>query len=477
MKNNTNTFLNKPLPRFLGIFVLIASIATIFWLSRNVVMFDTKAALGNTPKDIEKSNITDTSFTVSYLTDEPVNGTLSYGASTEMSQVGFDVRDSTGPNPYRVHFVTVSNLSPNTKYYFSIASGDEIFQNGTAPFEVTTAPSARNQNPDTDHSYVVKGQVLLDEETGSDQAVVHIKTENSQTLSALVSKDGKFEINLSRILTDDLKNMAPLSPDSKLEMKAKDSKHSSTASFLLKNADPLPPISLSQNYDFTSNFGASATATESAQTTPFPIPSDAVDSIPAITTPKNDEEFKDQQPLFRGTAAPESDVGISIGSATATVQADENGTWEYRPESKIDPGEHVITVNALNAAGTLQTLTRSFTVFAEGSQFVEPSISPTPSQSATPTQSPTPTKTDPTPTVPAVSPTATAAPTIAPTVTPTISPTVVVVLPTSSLTSSPSPTTQITVPPIPDVGSPALAVGIVGVILAIGIGGLLFLLL
>lgn len=481
MKGKKNTFLEKPLPRFFGLFILLTSIGVIFWLSRNVVIFNTRAALGNAPKDIQITNITADSFTVSYLTDEPVNGTLSYGPDATMQQVAFDTRDREGINPHSIHSITVSDLEPNTKYSFAITSGDGTFQNNESPFEITTAQASADQDDSPNQGLTITGQVIIDDDS-SGEALVYISSIETQTISTLVSGDGSFEINIDNILNKDLTGIAEIGPNTSFEIRATNGNLSSTASFLIDQADPLPPITLSQDYDFAGGFKAATTASESAETTPFPVPSDAVDSVPAILTPNADETFNDQQPLFRGRAAPESDVEILIESShqiTATIQADENGLWEFRPDTPLAPGEHTITVTASANDGLLETLSRPFTVFAQGSQFVEPSISPTPTTEPTATEapSPTPTVSEPT-TTPTTAPTANPTPTAttAPTIEPTVSPTAIIILPTTEATT-PSPTSQITVPPVPDVGGSALIAGMVGIIMAIGIGGLLFLLL
>ena len=480
MKNKKNSFLNKPLPHFFGVFVLFAALLIIFWLSRNVVLFDTKAALGNTPKNIQISNIAQDSFTVTFITDEAVNGTMSYGNNSALEQVAFDTRDKDGPSTHKVHHITAAGLDPGTKYFFSIASGDGIFQNDLNPYEVITAPNRENVDLNAKPIQKIKGSIIPNGEAKLDEALILIESEIAQTITTLIAPDGSFEINLDSLLAKDLSSLVELKPDSKFKLTATNGNQAATAVFLINQSDPLPPITLTQDYDFTSSFATTTTATNSAQTTPFPIPSDAINNIPAILTPKSDEEFKDQKPLFRGTAAPESDVEITIESShriTATVQANKNGIWEYRPETPIEPGEHTITIAAFNNNGLLETLSRSFTVFATGSQFVEPSISPTPSETPTATIAPSPTVAIITPTISPTLPISTPTSTIAPTIEPTIAPTETIILPTTSITNPVSPTTQIVVPPVPDVGGSALIIGFFGTLITIIAGGILFLLL
>lgn len=467
-----NTIWNRPIPRVFGIFILLSSLLTIFWLSRNVVLFGAKAALGNTPKDIQVSNITSKSLTVSYITDEAVNGTINYGPSTDLGAVAFDTRDTDSPTPRKTHYVTVDNLTPNTKYFFTIASGDSVFQNDTVAYEATTTqtvPDEQSEPPEIP----ISGSITLDGNITPEEAIVYLKTSDSQTLSSLLKPNGNYELKIGTLWKADLSEQISLTPKSKLNLRIIDPILESNISLLANEANPVPSIILSKDYDFTLGELASISSSGSAQISGFPIPADSevASTDPVILTPKTNEKFTDQQPLFQGKAPPGSDIEILIESSheiTTSVQADENGTWQFRPDTKLEPGEHKITIKALDANGILKTLTRSFTVNAQGSQFTEPSVEPTPTTAATAT--PTPTK---------ALPTATPLPTTTSTPTPTLAPTAIVIIPTGVQVTAPntSPTPNITAPPIPDSGSTALIFGITGISILIGIGSLLFFLL
>jgi hypothetical protein len=178
---------------------------------------------------------------------------------------------------------------------------------------------------------------------------------------------------------------------------------------------------------------------------------------PIITIPKADQSFNDLQPMLSGKALPKNSVEIVIQSATettTTVQSDESGNWEYRPETPLNAGKHTLTIKSLDTSGILQSISQSFTVYAEGSQFVEPSISPPiiPTPILAP---PTPVSASPTLEVP--TPTVTLAP----------SPTVIVTTP------APAPTGNNT-EPTPNTGSTAWIFGIAGVLFTAGAGALLF---
>lgn len=475
MTYRKNTFWNKPLPRYLGIVILLLSLGTIFWLSRNVVLFQSKAALSNTPKDVQISNITENSATISYVTDGSVVGTVSYGKTLTPDQVALDARDTESPTPHIVHYINISGLDPNTKYFFSLASGDKVFQNENAPYELKTAAITDKTEAKT---FIIGGNVMTDGVKAPSEAVIYVISDNSQLISSLVNPDGGYKMETKKLLKADLSGPFDFKENSIFKMSITDSLLKSSVKFFANSAASIPPIILSNDYDFTLAQASSLSASESAKITGFPIieVGEETTTGPQIINPASNEKFEDQQPLFEGKALPQNDVEIIIESEdpiTTTVQADESGNWQFRPDTKLEPGEHKITIKTLNAEGILQSLTRSFTVNAQGSQFTEPSISPTIRPTTAPTTLPTLAQATPTHTV-AVLPTATASPTASP----SAQPTTIVVIPTTPISAPVTlPTTNITIPPIPESGSPALIFGIIGTILTIGIGGLIFLLL
>ncbi|MBI2420675.1 MAG: hypothetical protein HYV38_01165 [Candidatus Levybacteria bacterium] len=172
-----------------------------------------------------------------------------------------------------------------------------------------------------------------------------------------------------------------------------------TAKVNINQIDPVPLITLSQNYDFSeSEESEEPKPTEDIPN--LPTIEKAVSSDPTIENPSKDEKFSDQQPEFSGSANPNESVSIEIHSdenIKTQVTSDSNGNWAYRPTKPLSPGEHTITVTTKDKSGILKKITRSFTVFAAGDQVSE---SATPS--ATPIFTPTPTPTGipiPTPTI------------------------------------------------------------------------------
>lgn len=475
-----NTIWNKQLPSLIGVVILFLSIGTIGWLSTNTVRFGTKAAADLTPKQVQVSNITDSSFTVSYTTLDPALGSVAFGANQNLNQVALDDRDKTTgiAKTYYVHYITVTNLSPKTIYHFTITSGDKTFQDTNTPYSVTTASTL----PITTGPVIrASGEVRQEDGTAPPEAVAYLTSETSQLFSTLLQSNGSYTMNLTNVRNKALTTKSTLTGSTLLRLTITGSNAESHATLLANQIEAIPQIILSKDYDFsvgTSSLTPTLTATNSASPSArpaFPQVETTTENgtTPEILTPENDQSLSDQQPLFKGKAPPNETVEIIINSEqqiTTTVTTDGKGNWQYRPDVALEPGEHTVTIKTFDAAGIAREITKTFTVFAQGSQFTQPSVSPKP-ETPTPTKKPTPT--------PTKLPTAT--PTRAPTATPTRVPTVKLTstptaTPTATLTPTAKPTAVATPtkPPLPESGNPAFVIGTIGLIGAVAIGALLF---
>lgn len=413
------TIWDKRLPAYSGIIVLLLVLGLTVMLSRNTAQFATRATVGSVPKNIQVSNITPTSFTVSYTTDELALGTLAYGQQPTLGTVAIDTRDMQvgEPSEHRVHYFTVQNLQPGTRYYFSITSGAQVVTDNDSPFEVTTAiPSTSPPaNP------TVAGSVALDDGSFPAEGVVYVSAETSQLISALVQPDGRFSIPMNELRTKDLTTYLPLIGSTKLQLQITNGSLQSSAEVMADEANEIPKIVLSKDYNYTLDTGAidaSNSAEPASESAEFPMFDEPVSvTTPEIAVPEENQQFRDTQPLFKGKALPNTAIQLIIQAkkeVEVSLTSDENGYWEFRPPVELEPGNSSITISSVDVNGTLQKLSRSFVVNAQGSQFVEPSVSPI---ETTPTKAPpiTPTVASlPSPTF-EPSPTATPSPTLEPT--------------------------------------------------------------
>lgn len=397
-----NNIWNKRLPTLLGIGIIIIGIGVTSFLVRSGVIFESRATPSETPQEIRVTNITDTSFTISYATEANVVGSVSFGKDKNLSNIAIDDRDqkNTTVAPHKLHYITLRNLSPSTKYYFSITSGPTTFLDNGVPFETTTGPPIEEEPP---LQQPIVGKVLPDS-TAIDEVIVYLILQNAKSMvSTLVKPDGTYILPLNSMRTADLSSYFSIPEDATIKMLIIGPSKQSSILLSAKQISPVPAITLSQDYDFT--ISSSPLASSSASFSFPAFSTNPASSGAQLLSPKKNEEFVDQQPLFKGTASPGASVKIIIHSPEeleVQVTADEKGNWIYRPKSPLSPGDHNISITTKESSGLTKTINQSFTVYASGTQVGESatpsatpklSISPTSMPTSIPTSSPTQTPT------------------------------------------------------------------------------------
>ena len=385
------------IPTIFGLLILIGGVFATSFLVKSGVIVIGQASPSEIPQGVRITDVSDTSFAISYKTDAKVVGTISFGTDKNLGTVTIDDRDQTTGtvNLYNLHHTTIKKLTPQTTYFFQIQSGGKTYLHDNAPFEISTAPTISsqplNQSP-------IAGKVIQTDGSIPPEAIVYLKTPTTEPLSVLVKNDGSYLLPMQAIRSENLASYAPVTDKTVVSLLVLSAKESSNVSLFASAANPAPLITLSQSYNFTSALPLESPPASESALLHFPTVSttEATAKQPAIQTPKNNQEVLDQQPQFRGNAAPGSNVQIIIHSDQAIktqVKADANGNWSYRPTEQLSPGKHTISIIAPDPFGVLKTITQSFTVYAAGnqvSQSATPSATPT---IALPTQNPTPTPT------------------------------------------------------------------------------------
>ncbi len=422
---------NKRFPTLIGLLVIGIGIGALTFLSQHRMLFFSQASPSENPKNVQISNITDSSFTITYITDANVIGAVSYGVDKNIPQVALDDRDQlNGTSTFHTtHSITIKQLKPKTAYYFAIKSGGNTYLNNNSLYQASTA---ENTNSPPSQEKPITGKIVS--ETGQSPAdvLVFAKTADSQLISTPVQPTGFFLLPLNSLRDSSLASFLSLPDGTQININVVSASGNSQTTFSLGQDNSVPAITLSQNYDFTKNTATIPAASSSGQPVSFSSiqSSIAAQITPAILSPKNNENLIDQQPEFTGTAPPGTQVNIEIHSAPviSQVTSASNGFWSFRPSVPLSVGLHTIIVTFKDASEFLQTIQQSFTVYATGSQ-VDQSATP----SATPIITVTPTLTiTPSPVSGTINPTQTSTVTITPTGIPTEQPT--------SLISSPTPT-------------------------------------
>ena len=462
-------FWEKRIPTLLGIILIFFGVAITTLLVGQGSILVTNASPTQQPKNVRITDVTGSSFTVSFTTDSSVTGSLSYGTSPTVGQSALDVRDQQSVSAHRIHYINVTGLNPQTKYFFTIISGQDTYMNNNQPFAVTTGPVIPGQ-PNQLNS--LAGKVILPRGVPPQEAIVYLTLNNSQVISSLVKPDGTYTLQLSGLRTNDLSAYYQLLNNESVKLLAYGDGLTSNV-ILSSTQTSIPVITLSNDYNFTQNQNPSASTSAGLASFPSLSSTSSASQTPKILSPQKDQGFTDQQPLFKGTALPGKSVQIIIHSAQevqSNTTTDTSGYWSYRPPAPLAPGNHTITITTVNASGLLTTLTQSFIVYASGTQV---SQSATPSATLTPTVTPSPTIIVYATQIPTPTPTASVVTDLSQTPTPTE-----ILAPTGTGTTTGTGTESATVSPkiLPPTGNPfIITLGIAGIIISL-LGGLLFLL-
>jgi len=154
------------------------------------------------------TNIRDTTFTVSWITNSPSTGFVRYGTSPDnLNRIAYDVRG--GGVSDDTHYVTISGLVPNTTYYFDVHSGSIVDDNHGQHYRVTTGPTLDLRTSDA-----VYGRVLrTDGRTPAEGTIVYVTLQDADgsgtsgsaaVLSSLVDRNGYWYVDLGNARTSDL---------------------------------------------------------------------------------------------------------------------------------------------------------------------------------------------------------------------------------------------------------------------------------
>lgn len=409
------------IPTFLAVTLLAASVFLgVLFIDRFQTFF-LKASGEVLPQQVKITNISDSSFTVSWITQSPAAGFIAFGENTQLGQTSLDDREkgTQTSQPQLTHYVTLENLKPSTKYFFKISSGGKIFDNSGKPYEVTTGPVINLPLPTADTAF---GIILEPGGNPSKGAVVYLSLANTTPLSSLVKNDGSWVIPLS--MARNLSLTSYSSYDRELQVEEifvqGGSLGTATAITTTKNDSPVPTLILGQTYDFRQTAPSpSATPVQQIPSlTPLPtksslgFPLEPLVTSPStglrlnILNPSEGEKVNTQKPEFIGTAPQGEVLDIIVESETTfsgQTLVGEKGNWQWTPPTNLPPGEHKITVTLKDKSGITQKVTRSFTVLAAGEGEL-PSFTATPSGQLTVPPTPEPTRIIATPTEPPAQP-------------------------------------------------------------------------
>lgn len=220
------------IPTFLGFFLLILGLGAGVFLVQNQTFFRLRAAPDITPSDVRITNITDHSFTVSWVTEKQTSGNLTIGSKASL---GF------------AHSITVDELTPATDYSFKINSAGAVFENNGIPWQVTTATKL----PPNIDSKFLSGNILTPGGQPAANVLVVVMAGGMSPLSAITTSNGSWVIPLNSARTIDGTSFASIKLDLPIQILVQGGPLGvATAQAYPSTASPTPPITLGKSYDF-----------------------------------------------------------------------------------------------------------------------------------------------------------------------------------------------------------------------------------
>jgi len=412
----------KRIPTILGVFLVISLSASLIFIQRSQI-FQSKAGGTPDPVDVRITNVTDSSFVVSWVTTKEVVGAIKTIDGLN-ERIFSDVRQSNQSAMSTTHYVRAEGLEANKKYDFVIlADGQSFYQSGISPFSVTTASAITGSPP---MANLASGTVQDGAGNPAAGAIVYLSIDGIAPLSSLVTSSGNWAVSLSYAFTPDLSSLANYQEGQIVEdiFVQAGSLGTATASVYTQDDDPVPPIILGEINDFTQQQG-------SAEPTPTTavgsgrggsllegVDQGMVQKEFAVLNPDDGEVIGSPRPEIFGSGAAGATVKIRLESPVtyeAELEVDETGSWSWVPPQDLEPGSHTLTIDYIDPqTGEEQTFIRTFVLAANDNN--DPSFSATPSGSTvTPTLTLTPTPTS--------GLAASLTPTASPTATPISSPT------------------------------------------------------
>lgn len=196
--------MHKQIPTLLGLVVLVVALGVgLFFFGGGPGVFAPRATPQTTPKNVKITNVTDSQFTVSFLTDEKTIGFVKYGTAPDaLNQQSGDDRDQLSGSvaSYTLHHITVRNLQPGSSYFFTIGTDAKTpFDNQGVPFSTKTFTALAA----TSTAKTIYGNVVDDTGAPAEGSIVYASSAGMGELSTLIKNSGSWAIPLATARTTD----------------------------------------------------------------------------------------------------------------------------------------------------------------------------------------------------------------------------------------------------------------------------------
>ncbi len=239
------SFINKfKIPTLLGLSIILSGIVAGVLLVLTQQVFFGQAAPNLNPQNITVSNIDESSSVISWTTQSPTTGFITFGQNNPFEQTVLDDRDKDNPKLHSTHYVSLKNLTSKTTYLFKVVSSK--ITSDTNRFQTATVVNSQNGF----------GPIIgsaLDDNTPLTEGIVYLSISNSLTQSTLIKNLGNFILPIASIRDSSLSDVYKPSQEDSVKLTVISDKGQASALFKLNpQGKILPPIKLGQDIDLTS---------------------------------------------------------------------------------------------------------------------------------------------------------------------------------------------------------------------------------
>ena len=331
----------------------------------------TRASTSIEPTAVTVTNITDTSFTFVWQTEEKANGTLLAVDMNGKKYSGFDERDASGTlGKYTTHSVTIRSVTPATTFDITIISNGKKYPMEGNKYQATTYGTLTTTPPNIDPSY---GKVVTNDGTPAEGAIVLLTLTNGQQLSTLVRNSGSWIIPLSTVRSFDGTSYLPVEERITETLVVQKEHIESKILTDTLNDSPVPDITLGQQFDFRNLNAKKSTSSQIAASNAASQTSvlGATTGSVILTAPAEGTTVSTFRPQVSGVGIVGKKVVVSLGLTnpfTGTTTVDKNGLWKYTPTKSLTPGKQRVTISSVDKNNKPIVITHTFTVLKSGTQ-------------------------------------------------------------------------------------------------------------
>jgi hypothetical protein len=382
------------IPTIPGILMVILIVGGLAAGSESYLRSATTASGSIKPANVQITNVSDTTFTVSWTTELAATGALSVSTPRGV-QVLFDDQDTKSQGRYLTHSVTLRSAAPDTEYSITILSNGKKNLDGKIPYKVRTAPALVTASGNLEPAY---GTIVTDSNQPVKDALVYVTLEGGQTLSAASKPSGTWLIPLNLVRTQDLTGYLPVTERMTETIIVRTGTAQTSAVTDSLNDSPVPNMVPGKTYDFRKltaqapgkplTLVPTPQTQKSAASTVLGTSNSKPANTVSLVIPAEGTALPTTLPLIQGTGIPGKTVSLVIGITHPigdTTKVGATGLWSYTPKKPLAPGRQSVTMTTQNLQNKPVAITHMFEILKSGTQVLGDA---TPSATLAPTATP-----------------------------------------------------------------------------------------